>query len=590
MLFVNISQAPFIIGLIIILLGVIIFTIYRQHKLRLFFFSKEQQKVIHKRNFKGIKTTKNICLAIITVLLGVSLLDPRGSSLSSDLQLEGIDVILVYDISRSMDATDVAPSRLSFAKNLGEQLIDSLAGNRMALVAYAAEAIRLLPLTTDSSSVDLFVRELSTDMISSQSTDIGKALDEALKNFTEDTLTHKAIVLFSDGENLDGNVKNAIDTIKQQGISIFIIGVGTEEGGSIPIIDKRTGQETYMKDLLGKNIITKLDPKYLQNLATQSKGEYVYGSRTSMTKIESLISNIEKNPFGNNTISYLEPQFRIFILLALLALILYLFLPDKKWYKQLSLLVVFLFSTVPSYTLTKERQAYSSYQNGEYSTALRFFQRSLVQNPQNIKSKFGEASTLYKLERNDRAEKSFLALTNSTDLQIAQKSTFNAGNTQVQRKEFDEALDLYKKVMADNPIDSRLYKKALNNYIYTRALQQQKQQQQQENDQKNDQDQSGEGQKGKGQDSKEQDGDKGDQQDKAEQGKGDEGKAEEADQQEAGANGTNDQQEGEGQNAPAKSVSPSDIDNLLGIAQKSENDNFSKQHKQKKGLLQQNKY
>jgi len=576
MLFVNIAQAPFIIGLILFLLGVIFFTINRQHKLRLFFFSKEQQKVITQRNIKGMKITKNICLALITILLGVSLLDPRGSSLSSDLQLEGMDIILVYDISRSMDATDVSPSRLEFAKNLGEQLIDSLAGNRIALVAYAAEAIRLLPLTTDSSSVDLFVRELSTDMIGSQSTDVGKALDEALKNFKEDTLTHKAIILFSDGENLDGNVQSAIDNITQQGISIFIVGVGTEQGGSIPIIDRRSGQSNYMRDILGKEITTKLDAKYLQDLANQTKGEYVYGSRTSINKIETLIDNIEKNPFGNNTVSYLEPQFRIFILLALLALILYLFLPDKKWYKKLSLLIIFLFSVTPNYSLTTERKAYSTYQNGEYSTALRFFQRSLVNNPQNTKAKFGEASTLYKLERNDRAEKSFLSLTNSEDPQIAQQSIFNAANTKVQRKEYDEALDLYKKVMNENPNDSRLYKKALNNYIYTRALQQQ---QQQQNEQNKDQNKDGEGQEGDGKE-----GDPQEQSDKEEQG---DGKPQQGDQQQ-GQDQTDNQSDSE--NAPSQSVSPSDIDNLLGIAQESENENFSKQHKTKAGLLQQNKY
>ena len=579
MLFVNIAQAPFIIGLILFLLGVIVFTINRQHKLRLFFFSKEQQKVISQRNIKGMKLTKNICLALITILLGVSLLDPRGSSLSSDLQLEGMDIILVYDISRSMDATDVTPSRLEFAKNLGEQLIDSLAGNRIALVAYAAEAIRLLPLTTDSSSVELFVRELSTDMIGSQSTDVGKALDEALKNFKEDTLTHKAIILFSDGENLDGNVKSAIDNIKQQGISVFVIGVGTEQGGSIPIIDRRSGQSTFMRDILGKDIITKLDAKYLQDLANQTKGEYVYGSRTSITKIETLIDNIEKNPFGNNTVSYLEPQFRIFILLALLALILYLFLPDKKWYKKLSLLIVFLFSVTPNYSLTTERKAYSTYQNGEYSTALRFFQRSLVNNPQNTKAKFGEASTLYKLERNDRAEKSFLSLTNSEDTQIAQQSIFNAANTKVQRKEYDEALDLYKKVMSENPSDSRLYKKALNNYIYTRALQQQQQQQQQQEDQNKDKNKDGEGQEGEGKDGEPQENSD---QEKEEQGEGEpqQGEPQQGDQQE----------QEQSDKAPSQSVSPSDIDNLLGVAQKSENDNFSKQHKAKGGLLQQNKY
>ncbi|MGL5955077.1 MAG: VWA domain-containing protein, partial [Brevinema sp.] len=337
MLFVKISQAPLIIGIICLLFLLIALAIYRQKKIRSLLLSNIQQKALLAKSLPGVKTTKLICMIIISIMLGISLLDPRGSSLSSDLELEGIDLVIIYDISRSMDVQDMGESRLDFAKKLGVQL--SLVGNRVGLVIYAAEAVRLLPLTTDIDSINLFINELSTDMLGSQSTDIGKALTEAIKNFQEDTLTHKSIVLFTDGENLDGSVDNALDQIKQRGISLFIVGVGTEEGGAVPIIDKRSRQTNILRNLLGQDIISKLDSSFLQNLAEKSSGTYLYGSRAAINELSTLIDNIAKSPFGTNTQSFLEPKFRIFILLALLALILYLFIPNTKKSALLILLV-----------------------------------------------------------------------------------------------------------------------------------------------------------------------------------------------------------------------------------------------------------
>ncbi len=576
MLFVNIAQAPYIISIILALIGIIFFTIIKQKKLRQFFFSKEQEKLFSRDNIKGVKTTKTVCLILATIMIGLSLLDPRGSSLSSDIELEGMDMVLVYDISRSMDVADVPVNRLSLAKNLGEQLIDSLAGNRIGLVAFAADAIRLLPLTSDIDSVNLFVQELSSDMIGSQSTDIGKALDEALKNFAEDTLTHKAIILFSDGENLDGNIKTSIDKIKERGISTFIIGLGTETGGTVPVIDGNSGQIIPMTDLLGKQIISKADLTYLKSLAQDTSGFYYEGTRASMEKITAQIDTIEKSPFGTNTQSFLEPKFRIFIMIALLALLIYLFLPEKKWIKLSLLLLLLLQGNV--YGLTTDRKAYQAYQGGEYSTALRFFQRSLAKKPDNLKSKFGEGATLYKLERSDRAEKSFLALTNHENKAIAQQSIYNAGNAKLQGEDFEGALELYKKAMLDNPVDSRIYQKSLTNYLYTRALQQQQQQQNQSKQDSEDQE------------NQENPGNKDQQNQDPQEGENNQENNKENQENQAQQNqNPQDQSEQEDQ-TPSQSISPSDIDNLLGIAQEAEKESFSKQHKGKQGILQQNKY
>lgn len=576
MLFVNISQAPIIIGFGTILVGLILFTLFRKKYIINSLFSFSQRHLLTKNSIKGIKSFKIFCLILASLMITGALLDPRGSNLSSDLKLEGIDIIMTFDVSRSMDATDISPSRLNLAKSLGEQLSDNLVGNRIGLVAFAADAFRLLPLTTDVNSINLFMQDLNTDMFSSQSTDIGKALNESIKNFSDDALTHKAIILFTDGENLDGDTKQAISFIKEKGISLFIIGLGTQKGGKIPIFDQKGNIIDSLHTTFGREVITKLDEKYLKNLANDTKGEYIHGSQQSLQKLIKSIDTLEKSPFGTNIQSFLEPQFRPFILIALLALLLYIFLPEQTITKKIFLIIIFCFNSNFLFGLGTERSAYSNYKKEEFSSALRFYQRTLAKNPKNLKAKFGEGATLYKLERGERAEKAFLALTNSENLKIAQQSLFNVGNSRLIKKDFTGALEIYKQVLYNNPTNSKLYQKALNNYIYTKALQQQKQQQQNNSNQQNDS-------KNNSQKDQQQD--------------------QQNDKQDSQTNNSTNQQNQENStnkqsqesmdtqsSAPMKSVSPNDIDNLLGIAQEEEKDNLKRQKRKGQKGFQQNKW
>lgn len=558
MIFVNVQQLPFIISIFCVLLGLIIFIYIRRNTVLRKFLPVILIQKINKNFIPFIRPLKLILILTTTSMLGLSLLDPRGNSLTSNIQLEGIDIMMVFDVSRSMDVQDVAPSRLSAAKKIAEQISDLLAGNRIGLVAFAADAFRLLPLTTDIDSVNLFIQELSSDLVTSQSTDINKALEEALKGFSDDVLTHKAILLFTDGENLDGNIKHSINLIKEKGISLFIIGMGTPEGGTVPLYNN--GQYIgNFKTLTGTEAISKLDTHYLNNLASQSQGYYFSGTQSSALEIAAKLDSLEKTPFGSNTQSFLEPKFRIFILIALLSLLLFLFLPERKF-----LLPIMLFCQLPAYGLGAEREAYEAYNKEEYSTALRYYQRLLSKNPKNDKAKFAESATLYRLERNDRAIAGFTALTNNKNKKIAKKALFNLGNSKVAAQEFDEALDVFKNLLKTEPIKSRLYQKALTNYLYVQAL---KQQQMQNNQQKN-------------QNNKEKNNQENDS----------------AEQQNQDSNNNENTQEpsdtsNSEQKNPVQPVSPKDIDNLLGIAREEEKQNLSRQYgKQNNNIFNKNKY
>ncbi|MGL4561273.1 MAG: vWA domain-containing protein [Brevinema sp.] len=572
MLFVNLSQAPFILLIFLLGLGAIIGTILRKKRIIRFFFSPNQQKLLKQEEIKGIKIIKIISMITALSMIALALLDPRGTSLTSDVQLNGSDIVLTFDLSRSMDAEDENPTRLELAKQLSEQLLDSLVGNRVGLVGFAADATRLLPLTTDLDAVSLFIKDFDTRMFSSQSTDIGKALQESVDTFSEEALTHKTIIIFTDGENLDGDVDDAIDTIKKQGINIFFIGMGTDQGSFVPAFDEKGQKIGYITDRK-KQIISKLDNDFLKKIADKANGHYLKGSRSIVSKLITQINNFEKNPFGANTQNFLEPKFRIFIIVALLGLLIFLFTPEQK---RRSLIIILLLSIAPpAFSFRSEREGYVNYNKQEFSTALRFYQRSLIKNPKNEKAKFGEGAALYKLERGDRAVNSFTSLTNSSNPKIREKVLFNVANAHVLAKNTDEAKNIYKQILKEYPVDSKIYKKALNNYLYLMVQESQTPQQKQDNNQEQEKKQEQQNTASNTNNQNNQDSQTNENQNNQE-------KKEQQEKQ---------QKESNQDQTPSKSISGDDVENLLGVAEEEERKNMKRQYNRKKaGLFEKNKW
>ncbi|MGL4394570.1 MAG: vWA domain-containing protein [Brevinema sp.] len=580
MLFVNLSQFPLILFIFLIGLGAIIATIYRKKHLINLLFSSEQQNALRQKEIKSIRIIKIASVITALSMISLALLDPRGASLTSDVELNGSDIVFTFDLSRSMDVQDETPSRLELAKQLSEQLLDSLVGNRVGLVGFAADANRLLPLTTDLGAVSLFIKDLDSSMFSSQSTDLEKALSVSLKSFSEEALTHKSIILFTDGENLDGNIDRAIDLLKKQEINLFIVGMGTPEGGNIPVFDEK-GQKRGCITEFGKKVVSKLDREFLEKIASQSKGNYFNADRAAIVQIIARINDLENNPFGANTQNFLEPKFRVFILIALFALLIFLFTPEQR--RRQLMILIFLSLTGNTFALGAHHEAYSSYQKQDFSKALRFYQRSLIKNPKNEKAKFGEGTTLYKLERGERAVNTFTSLTNSKNKKIREKALFNTANAQIQAKKTDEALKIYKNIMNEYPLKSKIYKKALNNYLYLKAQQSQDQQDQEnQDDQQDKQDKKEQQDQSENKDQQNQD----QNQDSEESQDPNDEKSSEKDQQNSNQN-----QQNQKDQTPSQSISSDDIENLLGIAEEEERKSMKRENsRQKAGFFQKNKW
>nr|WP_322623364.1 VWA domain-containing protein [uncultured Flavobacterium sp.] len=278
-----------------------------------------------------------VSLAIAGVVL--ALVNPKIGTRTEKVKREGVDIVFAIDVSKSMLAEDVAPSRLEKSKQIVSQIINSLGTDRIGIIGYAGSAYPVLPITTDYSVAKMFLQSMNTDMVSSQGTAISDAIHLA-STYYDDPQTSKLLILVSDGEDHGEDSEAAADEAQKKGIKILTVGVGTEKGGPIPL--KENGRILgYKKDNAGETVITKLYPDALKTIAERTKGGYVYGGTTrEVTEyVKKALENIEKKEFESKEVALYESQFQWFLGAAFLLLFVDIFLLDRKtsWITKLNL-------------------------------------------------------------------------------------------------------------------------------------------------------------------------------------------------------------------------------------------------------------
>jgi Ca-activated chloride channel homolog len=284
-------------------------------------------------------------IKLILVLLGiaslvVALVNPKIGSRMETVKREGVDIVFAIDVSKSMEAEDIAPNRLEKSKQLVSQILNNLGSDRVGIIAYAGGAFPQLPITTDYSAAKMFLQALNTDMISSQGTAIGDAIELATTYYDDDQQTNRVLFIISDGEDHEGNVEEIAEIAVEKGIRIFTIGVGTSKGGPIPI--KRNGViQNYKKDKEGETVITRLNPKTLEDIAKDANGAYIPGNVTSevVEQVQEELQNIEKTEFEAKQFADYKSQFQWFLGIALALFFLDIFVLERStdWLKRLNL-------------------------------------------------------------------------------------------------------------------------------------------------------------------------------------------------------------------------------------------------------------
>ena len=284
-------------------------------------------------------------LKIVTVAVGVSMLiialiNPKIGTKIETFQRLGVDIVFAIDVSKSMLAEDISPSRMDKSKQLVGQVINNLGGDRIGIVAYAGKAFPQLPLTTDYSSAKMFLQNMNTDMLSSQGTAIDEAIRLSSTYFDQDESTERILFIVSDGEDHNDLSYDMADLAAKNNITIYSIGVGTEKGSPIPI--KKNGiVMSYKKDINGDVVITKLNKNYLENISDKTGGKFIEGSITKdvVQEVIQILENTEKKEFDTQKFSEFKDQFQWFIFLGFVFIIFDLFMRDGKtiWLKNLNL-------------------------------------------------------------------------------------------------------------------------------------------------------------------------------------------------------------------------------------------------------------
>ena len=284
-------------------------------------------------------------LKLLMLSLGISfltlgLVNPKIGTQLETVKREGVDIVFAIDVSKSMLAEDIAPNRLEKSKRLVSAIINQLASDRIGIIAYAAQAIPQLPITTDYGAAKMFLQALNTNMLSSQGTALDAALDLSGTYFDDEDQTNRVVFLISDGEDHSEEGASAAERAANMGIRIFTFGVGTDEGAPIPI--KRNGVvESYKKDMKGETVITKRNSVILQEIAEAADGEYVDGNDTQAVVdfVVETLKNMDKKEFEAKKFVSYKDQFQAFLFSGFLLILLEMFLFETKtkWIQRLNL-------------------------------------------------------------------------------------------------------------------------------------------------------------------------------------------------------------------------------------------------------------
>lgn len=276
----------------------------------------------------GISKTKPawrmffLCLSLTSIIVAAA--GPQVGTKLEEVKREGVDLMICIDVSKSMLAEDFKPNRLKRAKRAIQKLVDNLRADRIGMVVFAGEAFVQLPITTDYSAAKLFLDHISTDMVSTQGTAISDAINLSVNSFSEDSEAGKAIIIIGDGEDHEGGAEDAAREAREKGITVHTIGFGSIEGAPIPVYRGKQ-QIGYVKDKSGQTVITKLNPKMLENLADAGGGKYVRATNTDsgLGYIFDEIGKMETAEFQSEAYTDYENRFQYLLALSLLSLIAY---------------------------------------------------------------------------------------------------------------------------------------------------------------------------------------------------------------------------------------------------------------------------
>lgn len=272
-------------------------------------------------------TVKFLLLSMALIMAILVLARPQMGTKISKEKRNGIETIIAIDVSNSMLAEDVVPSRLQKSKMLVENLIDNFNNDKIGLVVFAGDAFVQLPITCDYVSAKMFLQDVSPSLIGTQGTDIGRAVELASKSFTQAEGIGRAIIVITDGEDHEGGAEEAVKAAREKGINVFMLGIGSTKGAPIPL-----GDGNYLTDNTGQTVMTALNEEMCQSLASAGHGLYIHVDNTNdaQERLNDEIGKLQRGETESVVYSEYDEQFQPFAIVVILLLIIEAVIIEKK--------------------------------------------------------------------------------------------------------------------------------------------------------------------------------------------------------------------------------------------------------------------
>ena len=460
-------ESPIYLYLLVLipLLALIRFLSYRNQKKRLRKFGEPSLlKALMPDVSRFRPSVKFWILQGALALLIVMLARPQMGTKINHEKRVGIETIIAMDISNSMRAEDIVPSRLDRSKMMVENLVDHFTNDKIGLIVFAGDAFVQLPITSDYVSAKMFLSSIDPSMIASQGTDIARAIEMASHSFTQEEGIGKAIVVITDGEDHEGGAVEAAEAVKKNGMRVYVLGVGSTQGAPIPV----PGTGNYMQDNTGNTVMSALNEDMCKQVAQAGGGAYIHVENNSAAQeqLDNELDKLAKKETSTAVYSEFDEQFQAFGVLALLLLILEICIFDRRnpLLKHVSLFgkrkvaVMLLLLTVLSATAQTDRQyirqGNKQFRMGDYPNAEVSYRKAIEQNPKNPQASFNLGNALMAQKKDSAAVTQFenASRLETNPLRKAQ-SFHNIGVICQTHKMYGEAIEAYKNALRLNPND-----------------------------------------------------------------------------------------------------------------------------------------
>jgi len=403
-------------------------------------------------------------------LLSIAAGAPRWGEEVVRVSTQGSDLVLLFDCSRSMDARDVPPSRLTEARREALSLLDDLEGDRVAVVAFAGDAAALTPLTLDLSAVRLLVTTLDTDAISTPGTDLGKGITTALRVLPEGDSGEQAIVVFTDGEDLEGHLDAAGALAQRRGVKVFPVGVGTTAGETIPVLDDNGHQVGVKMDERGQPVLSRVDAPALEGLAHRTGGRAFTAQHPGgqLAALKAALATVGRGARQGRLGSRPVEHFVLFAFLAWILLVLSWLLPERRAVRRArdeasrAAVTLALVGLAALATLLSPRAARADpplvdgnrrYEAGDAAGAIKVYQQALQKHPNDPALWNNLGAALYRAGHFAESEQAF-AHVHASDARAQGLAAYGRGDALFRQEKYREALDAFRDALEKRPGDA----------------------------------------------------------------------------------------------------------------------------------------